>query len=341
LVMSQASEPVDWNLVMATGIRTAAGGPAVSEQRATEEVEGLREAAVAVREPVSAITGLTISEGPGVEVVDRAEWIRSNAAAMRHLLAAIPAPGGPAVVRTVGAKVAAVHLGLVFGWMSSKVLGQFEALLPPDRQPRLLLVAPNVLHTGSQLEVDPQGFRTWVCVHEETHRLQFAGVPWMAGHFDVLVRSIIADLNIGPGEMVTRLADAARSPEGRQSGISMLYSSQMRGQVSAMLGLMSLLEGHADWVMDQSGDIVPEAADLRALFDQRRRRPGLLDAVLRRLLGLEAKMNQYREGAAFVREVVAEVGEDNFNAVWAAPENLPTLDEIRDPRMWMDRVVAA
>lgn len=339
--MAHSDEAVDWNLVLGTGMRTASSGPAVSDDRAAEEVAGLRAAASAVRSPVAEITGLSVVGGPEAIVVDRAEWIRSNASAMRHLLSDIPAPTGPRPVRSLTAKVAGVQLGLVFGWMSSKVLGQFEALVPPDRQPRLLLVAPNVLHVGESLNLDADGFRTWVCLHEETHRLQFAAVPWMAEYFEESVAALIADLNIGPGELATRLSEAAKSAEGRRGGMSMLYSPQMRLRVDAMLGLMSLLEGHADWVMDQSHELLPRVDEYRAAFEQRRRRPGLLDAVLRRVLGLEAKMNQYREGAEFVRNVISAVGTEGFAAVWDEPGNLPTISEIRAPLTWVDRVVAA
>lgn len=339
--MAHTDEAVDWNLVLATGMRTAAGGPAVSESRAAEEVEGLREAATLVRGPVGDITGLVVSDGPTADVVDRGEWIRSNAEAMRHVLSGLPAPSGPGPIRTLTAKAAGVQLGVAFGWLSSRVLGQFEALVPPDRQPRLLLVAPNVLHVGEALNLDAEGFRTWVCVHEETHRLQFAGVPWMAEYFAESVAAIVADLDVGPGELAGRLSQAAKSAEGRRSGMAMFYSPQMRTRVDGMLGLMSLLEGHADWVMDQSHDLVPRVEQYRAAFEQRRRRPSLLDAVLRRLLGMEAKLNQYREGAEFVRTVIDTVGPEGFAAVWSEPTNLPTIAEIRDPLLWVDRVVAA
>ena len=121
----------------------------------------------------------------------------------------------------------------------------------------------------------------------------------------------------------------------------MLHSREVRAQAEGLLGLMSLLEGHADWVMDQSGDIVWQADDLRQAFEARRRSGSLLDALLKRLLGLEAKMAQYRDGARFVRAVVAEVGVDGFNAVWAEPDHLPTLSEIHEPTAWLDRVVAS
>jgi uncharacterized protein (DUF2342 family) len=60
--------------------------------------------------------------------------------------------------------------------------------------------------------------------------------------------------------------------------------------------------------------------------------------VLRRLLGLDAKMAQYRDGAAFVNAVVKQVGMADFNAVWAEPANLPSRAEIGDPGSWVRRV---
>lgn len=339
--MASSGEAVDWDLAVAAGVRTAGQGPAVSPQRAAEEVEALREASVSVRTPVAAITGLPEVAGAPAAVVDRAEWIRANTESMRALLAPIAVSSGPAVVRGVAARFAGLQLGLAFGWISSKILGQFEGLPVPGQEPRLLLVAPNVLAAAESLDVDSEQFRTWVCVHEETHRQQFCAVPWMGEHFQATVTTIIADLDIGPKEMVSRLSDAVRPQTERPRGLLMLNSPEVRGQADSLLGLMSLLEGHADWVMDQSGDLVPQAQELRAAFETRRRSGSPLDALLRRFLGLEAKMAQYRDGAAFVRAVVAEVGTEGFHAVWAAPENLPSMAEISQPRLWLDRVVAA
>jgi len=338
--MSDSRDPVDWELAIATGIKTAAGGPAVTPDRAAEEVAGLRAAAEAAKQPVSDITGLPLAHDALVDVVDRAGWVRSNTTAMKQLTASIRRPEGPALLRSATAKVTAVQLGLVFGWMSSKVLGQFEALVPPGQQPRLLLVAPNILSVGESLGFDADGFRMWVCVHEETHRQQFTGVPWMGGYFEDLVSNLIRDLDVGPAEMANRLAQSLRDPD-RGSGMAVFHSPQMRSHMEKLLGLMSLLEGHADWVMDQSHEVVPQADEFRAVFEQRRRNPRPIDAILRRLLGLEAKLAQYRDGAAFVRAVVAEVGTEGLAAVWEEAENVPSIAEIHDPRSWLDRVIAA
>ncbi|MCW2757478.1 MAG: coenzyme biosynthesis-associated protein, partial [Nocardioidaceae bacterium] len=104
-------------------------------------------------------------------------------------------------------------------------------------------------------------------------------------------------------------------------------------------GVMSLLEGHADVVMDGVGpEVIPSVDQIRAKFTERRKGVGTLDRLVRRLLGLDQKMAQYRDGAVFVRAAVDKVGMDGFNAVWAGPENLPTKSEILDPASWLARV---
>lgn len=339
--MAGASEAVDWDLAVAAGVRTAGRGPEVSAARAADEVAGLRQAAEAVRAPVAEITRLPPGSGAAAVVVDRAEWIRANAESMRELLTHIRPAGGPAAVRGITARLTGLQLGVAFGWIAGRVLGQYEGLPVPGREPRLLLVAPNVMAAAQAMDADPLAFRTWVCVHEETHRQQFTSVPWMGAHFGDTVSTIVADLDVSPRELAARVGDAVNPVGERPRGLAVLHSREVRAQAEGLLGLMSLLEGHADWVMDQSGDIVAQADELRRAFEVRRRSGSVLDALLRRVLGLEAKLAQYRDGARFVRAVVDEVGVDGLNAVWVEPANLPTLSEIHQPRAWLDRVVAS
>jgi putative hydrolase len=85
--------------------------------------------------------------------------------------------------------------------------------------------------------------------------------------------------------------------------------------------------------------VIPTVATIRARFNKRRKGAGSLDRILRRLLGLDAKMAQYRDGAKFVRAVVDKAGMAEFNAVWDRSENLPSKAEISDPAAWIARVL--
>jgi coenzyme F420 biosynthesis associated uncharacterized protein len=249
---------------------------------------------------------------------------------------------------SIGSRVTGVELGALLGFMSSKVLGQFDPFYAPAGSPdagRLLLVAPNIVHVENELGVDPSDFRLWVCLHEETHRVQFTAVPWMRDHIHSEIANLIESVDIDPaklagmlGEGVKRLSDLVRGSDD-VSLLDLVQTPEQKVVLDRITGVMSLLEGHADVVMDGVGpDVIASVAEIRRKFDVRRKGAGTFDRILRKLLGFDAKMAQYRDGAAFVRGVVDKVGMDGFNKVWVAPENLPSKVEIGDPASWVRRV---
>ena len=219
------------------------------------------------------------------------------------------------------------------------MLGQFDPF--HGEAGRLLLVAPNVVHLERELDVDPTDFRLWVCLHEETHRVQFAAVPWMREHLRSLIGEATGtmDPQLVLGDLVKRAARVARGDGGDASLMELLSSPEQRELLDRVTGVMSLLEGHADVVMDGVGpSVIPSVRQIRRKFTTRRAGLGTVDRMVRRLLGLDAKMAQYRDGAVFVRQVVDTVGMEGFNAVWSGPEALPSRAEIHDPQAWVARV---
>jgi coenzyme F420 biosynthesis associated uncharacterized protein len=335
---------VDWEYAVRLGTRFAGEGPVVSRSEADAAVAELREGAARSTALVAEFTGLVAPEGTApVLVVDRGGWVQANADSFAVLLDPLMSkvagrgkePGPTA--RAVGGRIAGAELGLLLGFMGSKVLGQFDPFSPPAG--RLLLVAPNVVHVERELGADASDFRLWVCLHEETHRVQFTAVPWMREHIRDQVQAL-SD-TVDPSRMWQDLASGVqRLVKGEGGSIAELMSSPAQREIiDRVTGVMSLLEGHADVVMDGVGPtVIPSVADIRRKFTERRGGVGVLDKVLRRLLGLDAKMAQYRDGAVFVRHAVDAVGMEGFNAVWTSPETLPSKAEIHDPAAWVKRV---
>jgi coenzyme F420 biosynthesis associated uncharacterized protein len=205
--------------------------------------------------------------------------------------------------------------------------------------------------------VDPHDFRLWVCLHEETHRTQFTAVPWLRDHIEGEIQSFLAETDVDPATLFERLREAVGSISGGSGGwpgsdeeggagglsgslIDVVQTPAQRAVLGRLTAVMSLLEGHADVVMDGVGpQVVPSVEEIREKFQQRRAKGvGRMDQLLRRLLGLDAKLRQYQDGAVFVREVVAAVGMAGFNRVWTSPNTLPTKEEIHDPAAWVARV---
>ncbi|MFF3177841.1 zinc-dependent metalloprotease [Streptomyces sp. NPDC057900] len=362
---------VDWKLAVATATRFVRPGPEISREEAREVVAELRRHAKAAEEHVRAFTRMipegTEPEDTPVLVVDRAGWIKANVAGFRELLRPLldkmeerrGGGAGGAVLGAVGSKVTGVEVGMLLSFLASRVLGQYETFAPASRDlpasaeggGRLLLVAPNIVHVERELEVDPHDFRLWVALHEETHRTQFTAVPWLRDHLQGEIQSFLDETDVDPMTVLERLREAAQSlaggrPEGEEgedggrSLVEVVQTPAQREILGRLTAVMSLLEGHADYVMDGVGpEVVSSVGEIREKFQQRRARgASRLDQALRKLLGLDAKLRQYRDGERFVRAVVDEVGMDGFNRVWTSPNTLPTKAEIARPAEWIARV---
>ncbi|NYG58939.1 coenzyme F420 biosynthesis associated uncharacterized protein [Nocardioides daedukensis] len=344
--MTDAPSMIDWDLAVRLGSRFAGEGPDVSAAAADEAVRELRAGAERSTGLVREFTSLSAAEHTApVLVVDRAGWIKANAETFEKILTPIVGrltakKGTPSgISAAIGSRITGAEVGVVLGFMGSKVLGQFDPFHDPHG--RLLLVAPNVVHIERELEVDPTDFRLWVTLHEETHRVQFTAVPWMRDHLHAQMNALADSVEVGESleNGIKRIGESLRGGSG--SLVDLMSTPEQRELIDGVTGVMSLLEGHADVVMDGVGpEVIPSVNAIRRKFNVRRKGIGPLDRVLRRVLGLEAKMAQYRDGAIFVRGVIAKVGMDGFNAVWESPENLPSKAEIGDHEAWVARVHA-
>lgn len=340
---------VDWDLAARLAARAVRSGPSATRAERAEVVQALRAAAPLAAGHVGRITRLGEvaggvwsrgesgegGDGPGraadVRVVDRASWARANVYALRSLAERIGLPASPGVRGVAGAGQVAAVLGL----LSGAVLGQFDPWTPGGR---LLLVAPNVLAAERSMGVDPADFRLWVTLHEQTHALQFAAAPWLADHLAARVSALLAE----DGPRGDRRGDRPGPPRRHPGTLIDLLEPHQRAALGEVGAVMALLEGHADVTMDAVGrSVVPSVRLIRRRFEARRSgsgRSAALPRVLRSVLGLDVKLAQYRDGAAFVRAVRRQVGIDGLNTVWGSADVLPTAAEIADPSAWVHRV---
>jgi coenzyme F420 biosynthesis associated uncharacterized protein len=291
---------------------------------------------------------------PPPEGIQRDEWIATNIKAMRALLDPVleRAGGGlgplrPAVQLGLGL-VVTTEVAVVLGYLAQRVLGQYELVLLDEAAdsspPRLLFVMPNLGQAVQAFGAQENEFMTWVALHEVTHAVQFAGVPWLHGHVAGLVRELLksAELRIDAerklrfpsGAEIRRIGTALRHGDL----ISIFTTSAERETLDRVQAVMAVIEGHAEHVMDAvAPDLLPSLPQLRAALDQRRRTQSGLSRLLARLLGLELKLRQYEQGKHFCDTVVRRAGTAALAHVFTEPAALPTLPEIRDPVSWLRR----
>jgi coenzyme F420 biosynthesis associated uncharacterized protein len=370
--MTDSIRLVDWDLAVATATRLAPRGPAVTRDEAFAAVRELRELAVEAEDHVTAFTGMKAPHPHDVAtVVDRTGWVKGNVGGfqivMEPLLEKLAAKRvgkmSAPVMTAVGSRVTGAQVGLLLAYLSGKVLGQYELFLPPAngraRLGRLTLVAPNIVAAERQLGVDPHDFRLWVCVHEVTHRTQFTAVPWLRSHVQGEISAFLAASDLDPAAMLGRLravGDALRDNlrnqrrdgegsdgDAADRALSLLEAVQtpeQRAIMNRLTAVMTLLEGHGEYVMNGVGpEVIPTVEEISRKFGERRRGQNPADRMVRKLFGLDLKARQYAEGAAFVKAVVDRVGMKTFNRVWTSPNTLPTRAEIADPSSWMSRVL--
>ena len=339
---------VDWGFAATVGAKLTRPEPPTTDYTRNHVREQLADSARRAELPVREVTLLNEgAEVPEARVVDRQDWVRAATESMRVMTGG-ETSSATGIAATLAGRITGAQTGAVLAFVSSGILGQYDPFAANGG--KLLLVAPNVLAAERQLKVDPADFRLWVCLHEVTHRVQFRANPWLTGHMSQALAVLTDESGLDAGDIAGRLAEYVRTQRDGESDpnsqgilgvMRIMQSDEQQRALDQLLVLGTLLEGHADHVMDAVGPaVVPSVAAIRGRFDERRhRKQSPLQRIVRALLGVDAKMAQYTRGKKFVDEVVSTVGMKRFNTIWTDAETLPLPTEIDEPRRWIDRVL--
>jgi len=327
---------------------------------------------------VAAETGLSPKSNAKAKVINRLDWVDANLASFDRLLKPLlekmekPAKEvkdfsdteigkflGPLaetadpvvkavkeVLSDLGPKTAGAEVGALLGYMSGRVLGQYDLLITEDENPQdqdwVYYVGPNILSMEHHFGFPPKEFRLWIAIHECTHRAQFMGVSWLRPYFLSMVDDLLGSVDTDPKQFLETLKKSkeANSQDDLGGGLAMkLANPEQKKIINRLTGLMSLLEGHGDIIMDRAGkDLIPSQPRFAKVMSQRRKNASGIAKFVQKITGMDAKMAQYEEGERFVKAVESHGGRQLFDMVWSSPEALPTLEEIREPKLWIERV---
>ncbi|HEV8373493.1 MAG TPA: zinc-dependent metalloprotease [Actinomycetota bacterium] len=374
-VPTDLPELVDWQLAAKVGRRVAGGSelPArAAWSRQFTELSAIADRAVA---ELTGLGGEL--PPPLAEPLDRGQWVEANLATLRRVLRPLAvkvaerrswrATGPvPSAMRSSTRALTGAQAGTLLGYVGQRVLGQYDLPLPgPDQvaaslsngsQPAevgphlshdgegtVWYVVPNIVATERRHGFRPRDFRLWIALHETAHRRQFRGVPWLPGHLQGLLDAYLGSVEVDD-EALKRLAGrvqglARRAIAGeRLELLDFLLTPEQRVIVDRVQATMTVLEGHGEFVMDQLGArLVPGHQHMHDTLRARRNSPGAVDRLIQQLLGFRQKLDQYAMGERFVRRLFDRGGMDAVNQVFAAPDALPTLDEVRDPDRYLAR----
>jgi len=343
---------IDWRSASQVARTVAGAGPTGTPEERDALRDSLWSAVTSAEELVSGFTGMT-SQGPGPRAwaMGRGDWVDAN---MRSIERSIE----PMLVRTVEAhagrgsaegrklrnKALGAQIGGLFGYVSRKVMGQFDPFLPPDDDGLIYFVGPNILEVEGRFGLKPEDFRKWISLHEVTHKVQFSHANWLRGHVLTSLDSYIQMTQLDVKKMAENLARLLGEIRGgsQQKTLGVMYAlmtPEQRAVFLRMQATMALVEGHASYVMNG----VAERAGIETLSHMKnmlasRRSVGGLEKTFQQAIGFDQKIRQYGTGEAFVSYVVEKAGMEVFNRVWTSPATLPHTEEIAEPDRWLARV---
>lgn len=371
--MTSHRSPIKWKTAAKIAGALAGAGPKMKGREAAEAVASMRAAAQASVEHVYNITRLEAAKDlrdSEVLIVDRPGWARANAQSFDTILKPIAGSAMGKKLEAMNAREFAMaqytgsaEMGAILAFLSSKVLGQYDPYAAlSDSGPaggRLMIVAPNLVAMERELNLEPEDFRLWVCLHEQTHRVQFAAAPWLKDYMLDQVRALTNEMGEVSDNLLNRLVSSSKETRAEEAAttsakkktlaphpatppraIDRMLSADGRRRLSQVTAVMSLLEGHANVVMDNvDRTIVPTVKTIRQRFERRSSAQKILTKIIYKALGMDAKKRQYRDGQKFVQAIVDARGMDAFNRIWTSPNTLPSEVEIHNPQLWIDRVL--
>ena len=350
-------EMIDWDRVYQIGSLLSGGSLAGSLSRAQREEREAAFRAIVERVSPRMIDYLGLGSNPSfafttrAEALDRAGWIEANIGSFGTVFEPVEAVlrerMGSRLNNPLNQQSSSVILGVLLGYLSRRVLGQYDpALLGKEAvtSGRLYLVAPNLEQARRQMSLPRDQFETWVVFHELTHCWQFEAHPWLREFMNQRVRELLVLASgklaqIDAGELLRLAMRGELNLRQPQQLLTGLMTHDQRRIFEQLQGLMSLLEGFSNHVMDALGpDMLPDYSAIAQRFEARQQRKGQAEKLFIRMTGLELKLEQYRIGERFVDEVVRQRGIAFMNRAWEGPENLPGLREIYEPSAWIGRL---
>ena len=348
---------IGWDHVREIAAATLELQPSRSEPISHHMIDQYQNMLLAAQQQVETYTGLSATGLPEkVLVFDQKDWIDANVVSFRFLFDPISdryvktleamGPGQGASVNRLAHSVLSIQVGIIMGYLARNVLGQFDLSLPePEKGGKLYVVEPNVRRVELQMALDAREFRQWITLHEVTHSYEFHCNSWLRDHLSDSMQEYLKtidwrglsrpDFFRGLGRRNPGTDDALRAG----GLISIISTPEQREILARLQAIMCVLEGYSNHVMDQVGkELLSTYGVMKERFERRREMKSGAEKLFQRLIGIDLKLEQYKLGQQFVDAVVNAEGVAFLNRVWESPDAMPSINEVRDPAAWIERI---
>jgi len=360
-MLSPTGTFINWEV--ATGLAFDLAG--ASDSRIFEDAPELREEFELIYRDIVGLIRPLISdyvkkpwsqELDPIFVFDRAEWIVVNIENLKGLLLplsqdywealesylSLSYPFAEKIMQKVSEVSITCELGLVVGYLSGKVLAQYDFGLPKAdgvvKGEFFYFVEPNIQRLENRYDLDPANLRLWIALHEVTHSFQFKAFPWVGEYIHSLLQKYLKLID-DTIKTFKNEADEGRSAFSWGAGWwKSLLSPEHRELIRRIQALMCLIEGYSEHIMMHVGKQFPDYDEMSKIFKERQKRKTVAEQVLEKLIGFDLKVKQYTLGENFATYIADREGIGFLNTAWERPENLPAWDEILAPDAWIKRI---
>jgi putative hydrolase len=307
-------------------------------------------------------TRLSLLEPIQSEAVTRSGWATKTLSAWRWLLERMASRfvdelGGDSadeseqqmamVMKQVGPLLMGLQSGTLVGHLAREVISGFDPSIPRDGENAIVLVIPNIEKLAHDYELDVDTVIRWVALQDVARHIVVQGVSWVGPYRRNLMTALIDSIEIDTSEMQRRLVDLqSLGMEALQEGASidstlpLVPTTAHQQALNRMRAFVGLHEGYsaraAEAVAKRSFGEETKVAEVIA-----RQRAASSDAkdLLENVLGFSLSRDLVSTGTTFCAAIEKLEGLTALNRVWEAPDNLPTYDELKDPFLWIDRVL--
>lgn len=362
-LLSSSEGPLNLEIARQVGaaiVAQAPSPPASTRTLAQSFESDVAEAAVLI----AGYTRLTPDEPMRTSMLVRAEWVPASLESWRWLLerlagrlSAAGADAGaderdsqPDPMQAMMGQVAPLLLGLqagtLVGHLATESLGRYDPPIPREDDGRLFFVPENVASLATEYDFDLDTFTRWLALHDAARHLVMTSVPWAGRYVRSLFAEVVDAIEIDVNDLEARLSELQAGGmevlEGGLEPATIMPIAQTERHARALDRLRAfaaVLEGYAHHAFEQVAErTLADIGRINEGMTRRNAAPTEARTMLAELLGVSFDRDLEAAGATFCAAVVQLKGMSVLNRIWDAPDNVPTLEEVKDPFTWMERV---
>lgn len=364
LLASSGGGPINFEIARQVAAATSAQGSAdfpPSDRQANVLSDAVRSA----EQLVAGYSRIQIDEATRGAMLTRSSWISTTLEGWKWLLehlatrftaelAGMTGENGETdadqmkqVMGQVGPLLLGLQIGTLIGNLSTDVLDTTDPPIPRDGEEGFSMVIGNVSAFAAGFDLDVEELIRWLALRGVAHSVAGRSASWVTRYQRGLLLQLVDAIEVDTAQLEQRLIElqsggieGLEQSQAIDRSIPVVETERHRAALERVRAFLALLEGYSAHIAEEvESQLIAEPARIQESVARHRASPSDGKTALASLLGFSSDRELEGTGRTFCEAIVKLEGLTSLNRVWDAPDNLPNLAEIRDPFLWIDRVL--